>query len=98
MSLFSSSRRSVFVIAPLLAAAVLMSAAINARAENITYTIVDYPDNQADTINAGTDSVIGTIITDGTLGTLNASNIVGGSPVRGPDAPSRSRGGTGGVA
>ena len=54
-----------------------------AWAGNITYNLVDYPVNEADMINGGTDTISGTIITDGTLGYLTTngsiSQIIGGS-------------------
>ena len=48
------------------------------RAGDITYNIVDYPANEVDTVSA-TDTVSGTIITDGTIGPLSESNIIGGT-------------------
>jgi hypothetical protein len=57
---------------------VLIASLSNAKADDITYNIVDYPANEADEVS-GTDTISGTIITDGTMGPLSAANIVGGS-------------------
>ncbi|MGO9110220.1 MAG: hypothetical protein ACLP9L_13425 [Thermoguttaceae bacterium] len=54
------------------------SAAV-ARADDITYNIVDYPANEVLTSSNGTATIAGTIITDGTLGPLSAADIVGGT-------------------
>jgi hypothetical protein len=52
----------------------------HAWAGKITYTIVDYPVNMGDGINGGTDTISGTIITDGTLGSWGqTSHIIGGT-------------------
>ena len=52
-----------------------------AHAGNITYYLVDYPALQQDvermTGNTGTDYISGTITTDGTIGLLRASDILG---------------------
>ena len=61
-----------------LAAMALMASVTTARAGDIVYNIVDYPVNQADQ-SSGTDTVSGTIITDGTLGSISAADILGGS-------------------
>ena len=50
-----------------------------ARADDITYNIVDYPANESDQTSAGTDTISGTIITDGTIGPLSTANIIGGT-------------------
>ena len=57
----------------------LLASLSTARADTITYNIVDYPASETDLINPGTDSVSGTITTDGTIGPLDFSHIVGGS-------------------
>ena len=55
----------------------------SARADDVTYNIVDYPVNEllvsATGSRTGTATIGGTIITDGTSGTLSAANIVGGT-------------------
>ena len=48
-------------------------------AGNITYDIANYPINQANYYVGGTDVLSGTIVTDGSMGTLSAADIVGGS-------------------
>jgi hypothetical protein len=61
-------------------AVLVLMATTTARAENITYTFVDYPVNEVDNIRSGTDKISGTIITDGTMGAwTNPSHILGGS-------------------
>jgi hypothetical protein len=45
----------------------------NATASDVTYNIVDYPANE------GTNTISGTIITNGTIGSLAAANIIGGT-------------------
>jgi hypothetical protein len=67
------------VAAGLSFAAVLLACVTTAGAQDRTYTIVDYPVNEQDTVNPGQDMISGTIITDGSLGTLSASNVVGGN-------------------
>jgi hypothetical protein len=62
---------------PLLMLVLGLSIAV-ARANDIIYNIVDYPANEVDTVSA-TDTVSGTIITDGTIGPLSESNIIGGT-------------------
>ena len=75
-----SHHGSVLLVARLLFSAVLLASVSVARAENITYKFIDYPLNEADLINPGTDTISGTIITDGTLGTFyNGADIVGGT-------------------
>ena len=59
--------------------ALLLARVSNAGAQDITYNIVDYPTNEADGWGCGTDTISGTIITDGTIGPLSTANIVGGS-------------------
>ena len=82
-STLMSPKRSAVCSIQLLFAAVLLTSVSTARAENITYNLVDYPADEADGINGGTDTISGTIITDGTLGYLTTngpvSQIIGGS-------------------
>ena len=58
--------------------AVLLVSASGAAAD-ITYEIANYPVNEKDEVNGLQDSISGTIITDGTIGPLAYSDIVGGS-------------------
>ena len=77
----SSTRRCRFalVAVPLMFAIVVLASVSAARA-NITYNIVDYPGNvNNDSPNLGTNVLSGTIVTDGVLGTITSSDIVGGS-------------------
>jgi hypothetical protein len=57
-------------------AGVLLAFVSNAPAGDITYNIVDYPANETDQYNGGTDTIIGTITTDGVMGTLASQDIV----------------------
>ena len=59
-------------------AMVLVAFVSTARASNLVYEIVDYPVNQIDQ-SSGTDTVSGTIVTDGSLGSITVADIVGGS-------------------
>ena len=77
MSTSLSHRHSARLAVPLLSSAVLLASVSNAWAGTI-YNIVDYPANEVDTVSA-TDTVSGTIITDGTIGPLSESNIIGGT-------------------
>lgn len=80
MSIFLFARRSLLVAANLMVSAVLLvSLSRNAGADEITYYIVDYPANEITESGSGTDTISGTIITDGTIGPLSAANIVGGT-------------------
>ena len=65
-------------VACLLFSFVLLACVSNAGASNISYNIVDYPANEADAFS-GTDTISGTIITDGTIGPLSTADIIGGS-------------------
>jgi hypothetical protein len=56
--------------------AILLAAEANAWTQDITYNIVDYPVNETDVITGGTDTISGTITTDGSLGALTSQNIV----------------------
>ena len=60
-------------------AAALVAFVTDAWAGDITYIIVDYPLNEADTVTSGTDTVSGTIVTNGTLGTITSADIIGGT-------------------
>ena len=61
----------------LMAVAVAVSAC-EAKAGELTYNIVDYPVYETDN-SSGTDTISGTIITDGKIGNLSQSDILGGS-------------------
>jgi hypothetical protein len=62
------------------AAVFLFASAAAACADNITYNIVDYPVNEVDQVTpGGTDTISGTIITDGTLGSWSSSHVIGGT-------------------
>ncbi len=50
-----------------------------ARAGNIKYNIVNYPLSQSDTLLGGTVRLSGTLITNGTIGELSSSDVIGGS-------------------
>jgi hypothetical protein len=56
-----------------------MATLSNARAGDITYSIIDYPAYETDALNGQQDTISGTIITDGTTGPLSATDIVGGT-------------------
>jgi hypothetical protein len=65
--------RSLFFVA-------LVAFVTKAVAGDITYNIVDYSLNETDISSyGGTDTISGTIVTDGTIGPLTKANIVGGS-------------------
>jgi len=56
----------------------LLSACVTvAQGSDITYNIVNYPANQFN--GYSTDTISGTIITDGTIGPLTAANLIGGT-------------------
>jgi fibronectin-binding autotransporter adhesin len=78
MSASLAHRRSALAVAHVLFSVVVLATVSNASAGDITYNIVNYPVNEVDN-TGGTDTVSGTIITDGTIGPLTASNMVGGS-------------------
>jgi hypothetical protein len=71
--------RMTFVAFLLILAAILS----NASAANVTYRLLNYPLDQADSVNGGTDTISGTIITDGTLGewAADSRHFVFGSPI-----------------
>jgi hypothetical protein len=58
-------------------AVVLVASVTNASAQDITYDIV--ATQATDEVNMGQDTIYGTIITDGNMGTLTTADIVGGS-------------------
>jgi hypothetical protein len=66
------------IVCGLLAVGLAVSVS-SGRADTITYNIIDYPAYETDFYNGATDTVSGTIITDGALGRLYATDIVGGS-------------------
>ena len=70
-----SHRRNALVAVPLMFVAVVLASVSAARA-NITYNIVDYPANETDSFNGETDTVSGTIVTDGNLGSIGGSDFV----------------------
>jgi hypothetical protein len=57
----------------------LLALPANASAGVITYNIVDYPVNEGVMSGAGADKISGTIVTDGTMGPISATNILGGT-------------------
>ncbi len=61
-----------------LLAVVLVAIVSNGRADDITYNIVDYPADENDVGTGGTDRIAGIIMTDGKLGVLTDSDILGG--------------------
>ncbi len=72
--------RSAVASAGLLFSALLLASVSNAWSQDITYNIVDYPAYETDTTTGGgTDTISGTIVTDGNTGPLTAADIVGGS-------------------
>ena len=77
MFLNCSHRRSALAVAVMLSSAVLLAPVTDAKA-NITYNIVDYPASQTD-LHGGTDTISGTIVTDGTIGYITGPNIVSAS-------------------
>ena len=74
-----SSRFTFAAAIQLLGSVVLLAAVTQGRAADITYNLVDYPLNETDQFNSAQDTLSGTIVTDGTLGVLSATDIVGGS-------------------
>jgi len=78
MSTSLSPRRSVLAVACLLFSDVVLATVSNAKAGDITYNIVDYPADEVDWSNPSfTDSVSGTITTDGNFGPLTSSDFLG---------------------
>ena len=76
MRTFLSHRHSALAVAHPLFSVVLIAFVCNARAGDITYNFVNYPVNE--TYNGTPVVLSGTIVTDGALGTISASDIVGG--------------------
>jgi len=73
----SSYRRFVLVAIVFLVASVRNPFIANA---SIVYDFVNYPVDQADSYNPGTDTISGTIITNGAIGVqTDSSNFVGGT-------------------
>ena len=72
------NRHGALAVGCLVLSVVLLASTSNARAGDITYNIVDYPANEIDA-SSGTDTISGTIITDGTKGWLSLKNIIGGT-------------------
>jgi len=58
-----------------------LSFGVSANARATTYNFADYPANQHDEIHSGIDTISGTIVTDGTMGTWYdpSLHILGGS-------------------
>jgi hypothetical protein len=80
MSTPLSHRRYALAVARLMISVGLLGAASKAWADNITYYINDYPANEPNYYPnyGGTDTISGTITTDGTLGALSSLDILGG--------------------
>ncbi len=72
------NRHRALALARLVLSAVLLASTSNARAGDTTYNIVDYPANEIDG-SSGTDTISGTIITDGKIGLLSAADLIGGT-------------------
>jgi hypothetical protein len=66
-------------VAVLLLSIALLAPVSNAAATNIAYNIVDYPLNEGVVSGTGADRISGTIITDGAIGPITATDIVGGT-------------------
>jgi hypothetical protein len=86
-----SVRRFPVITVQTLFSIVLLATTSNASGGNITYNFVDYPANETDLLTHGTDTISGTIITNGKIGLLTTADIVGGTftytnPVRGSDS------------
>ena len=78
MTTSQSNSRYALAVAALLFAAVLLASGTTARAADGILQHRRLPVNEADEVTSGTDTISGTIITDGTLGPLSLSNILGG--------------------
>ncbi|MGA2256051.1 MAG: hypothetical protein ABSG53_15500 [Thermoguttaceae bacterium] len=81
MSTSFFQRRFALVATHLLFPAALLVPVLNTRADDVTYNIVDYPVNETDENNSQTDTLSGTIVTDGNTSVLTPSDILGGSYV-----------------
>ncbi len=66
-------------VAHLLFAAVYLAPVSSTWAGDITYNIIDYPVNETDALTNETDTLSGTIVTDGTIGPLTPADIIGGT-------------------
>lgn len=75
----SSLRRWARIVADLTCLVLVLAVAAEARASEVTYNIVNYPVNEADTISGGIDTISGTIVTNGTIGHITDANIIGGT-------------------
>ena len=75
----SSRRHSTLTGACLVFSIMLLTLASSAWAGDITYNIVDYPTDESDLSHTGTDTISGTITTDGNIGTITFADILGGS-------------------
>ena len=60
-------------------AVALLTFATAVKAADLTYSFVDYPADETDAFVAYTDSIAGTIVTDGTLGAWTTNHILSGS-------------------
>ena len=78
MSTSQFPRRSALAAPFLLFAAVLLTVS-NTWADNITYKLIDYPVCQTDNWQPGTDSISGTIVTNGVMGYLSPTDYVSGT-------------------
>ncbi len=58
---------------------VVLASASEAGAGDITYNIVDYPLNETDQSYGTTDTLSGTIVTNGVLGLVTSADFLGGS-------------------
>jgi len=74
-----SGFRLAAAMAGLMLVTALFAIVCNAAGSDITYYIVDYPFNEGVVSGTGADSISGTIITDGTIGPITETNIVGGT-------------------
>ena len=71
--------RSALATAHLMLSLVLLASISDAGASTLTYNIVNYPAYQADQYASGTDTMSGTIVTDGSMGSLSSIDIRGGT-------------------
>lgn len=69
----------VAAIVGLMFVAGLLAIASSAAAGVITYNIVDYPVNEGVVSGTGADRISGTIMTDGTIGLISGTDILGGT-------------------
>ncbi len=66
-------------VAGFLFLAAYVALASSAAANKIAYSIIDYPANEGVVSGMGTDRISGTIVTDGAIGPISATNILGGT-------------------